>query len=113
MPIRHLLATATCKDLQKYNSNISREELLDKFISFTGSPRKHPYDAARLLLVTDPFSQQTSYYDFETADIAYAEEINTLVTPEGESVTMVRLWLRKGCLGIHCSPFQVADTSRR
>ncbi len=110
MPISNLLATATKKELQKFDANMNREELSANFISFTGAPRKHPYDSSRLLLVLDPFSQHTSYYDFETGDIAYAEEVNTLVTPEGESVTMVRLWVKKGCIGIHSSPFQVADT---
>lgn len=113
MPLRHLLAAATSRELQKCTGKINRDELFANFISFTGSPRKHPYDSSRLLLVIDPFSQHTSFYDFETGDIAYAEEISTLVTPEGESVTMVRLWLRKGSLGIHCAPFQVADTRGR
>lgn len=112
MPIPHLLAKTMKKELQKFDSNVNREELSAKFVSFTGAPRKHPYDNSRLLLVLDPFSQHTSFYDFETVDVAYAEEVNTIVTPEGESVTMVRLWLKKGCIGIHCSPFQVADTRR-
>ena len=110
MPIRHLLAAVTRRELQRYDSNVSREELYANFVSFTGAPRKHPYDPDRLLLVTDPFSQHTSFYEFDTGDIAYAEEINTLVAPEGETVTMVRIWLRKGCIGVLCSPFVVADT---
>ncbi|MEJ2689990.1 MAG: inorganic pyrophosphatase Ppa [Deltaproteobacteria bacterium] len=110
MPISSLLATAPKKELQKFNDKMNRDELSANYISFTGAPRKHPYDPSRLLLVLDPFSQHTSFYDFETGDIAYAEEINTIVTPEGESVTMVRIWVKKGCIGIHCSPFQVADT---
>ena len=113
MPIRHLLKISASKEIQKYNASVDREELFARFVSFAGAPRKHPYDPTRILLVTDPFSQQTSFYEFDSDDIVYAEEINTLVTPDGESVNMVRIWVRKGSIGLHCTPFLVEDTSRR
>ena len=112
MPIRHLLQITASKEIQKYNASVDREELFARFVSFSGAPRKHPHDPGRILLVTDPFSLHTSFYEFESDDIAYAEELNTIVTPDGETVNMVRIWVRKGSIGLHCTPFIVEDTSR-
>ena len=112
MPIGHLLELPASKNLQKYNTRLDREELMGRSVSFAGSPRKHPTDPGCLLLVTDPFSQHTSYYEFKSDDIVFAEEMATLVTPEGETVNMVRIWVRKGCIGLHCTPFMVEDTRR-
>ena len=112
MPIRHLLQLSASKHLQKYSAGVDRDELFARFVSFAGAPRKHPYDPNRILLVTDPFSMHTSFYEFESEDIVYAEEINTLVTPDGETVNMVRIWVRKGSIWLHCTPFLVEDTRR-
>jgi hypothetical protein len=112
MPIRHLLDASTSKALQKYNAKIDRQELFTRFVSFSGVPRKHPNDSSRILLISDPFSLHTSYYEFIAEDIVYAEEINTVVTPDGKTATMVRIWVRRGSIGVHCTPFQVEDTTR-
>jgi len=112
MPIRHLLQISASRAIQRYNANVDREELFSRFVSFSGSPRQHPFDPKRILLVTDPFSSHTSFYEFESDDIAYAEELNTLVTPDGETVNMVRVWVKKGSVGLHCTPFLVEDTRR-
>jgi len=112
MPIRHLLQISASKEIQRYSANVDREELFSRFVSFSGAPRQHPFDPTKILLVTDPFSSHTSFYEFESDDIAYAEELNALVTPEGETVNMVRLWIKKGSVGLHCTPFLVEDTRR-
>lgn len=82
-------------------------------VAFTGTPKKHPYDEGRIILVTDPFSTQTAYYEFELADVEGVEELPNLTTIEGEAVTMVRLWVRKGCVGIRSVPFLVEDMAKR
>jgi len=112
MPIRHLLDASTCKALQKFNTKVDRQELFTRFVSFSGLPRKHPSDSSRILLISDPFSQHTSYYEFTADDIVYAEEINNVVTPDGETATMVRIWVKRGSIGVHCIPFHVEDTTR-
>ena len=79
-------------------------------VAFTGAPRKHPYDAERLILISDPFSAQTIFYEFRLEDVVHVDELPSLVTEGGESVSMVRLRVKKGALGLRYEPFIVADT---
>jgi inorganic pyrophosphatase len=79
-------------------------------VAFTGSPRKHPYDREKLILIADPFSTHTTLFEFRIADVAHVEESPTLFPEEGEGVTMVRLWIKKGALGLRYEPFVVEDT---
>ena len=104
MTIETFLEEAKKFDIQTYKK--SPEIKLD-FVPFSGTPQRHPYDKDRLLLIADPFSTQTFYYEFNTADIEGIEQLPRLVTMEGESVTMVRVWVRKGSIGIKSIPFVV------
>jgi hypothetical protein len=81
-------------------------------VAFTGAPRKHPYDNDKLILICDPFSTQTMFYEFRLQDVAHVEELPSLVTEGGEGLPMVRLWVKKGALGLRYEPFIVADTIR-
>jgi len=81
-------------------------------VPFSGTPQKHPCDENKIILVADPLSTQMFYYDFKTADVEGIQELPSLVTPEGESITMVRLWVKKGRIGVRCTPFVVEDTSK-
>ena len=78
-------------------------------IPFSGSPRKHPHDREKVILVADPFTPNTFYYEFKIRDIAFAEELSNLTTLEGESVAMARIWVKKKSVGIRCTPFIVDD----
>jgi hypothetical protein len=80
-------------------------------VSFTGMPEKHPLDPDKIILIVDPFSKTISYYEFLTADIKGVEELPNLVTMEGKSVKMCRIWVRKGSIGIRSTPFIVEDTT--
>jgi len=80
-------------------------------VSFTGMPEKHPHDNEKLILITDPFSTSVSYYEFHVDDIKGVEELPHLVTADGKSAKMCRLWVKKGCIGIRSTPFVVEDTA--
>jgi inorganic pyrophosphatase len=80
-------------------------------VAFSGAPQKHPHDEKKIILIVDPFSAQTFYYQFDMADIGGVEVLPSLVTVEGESLTMARVWVKKGCIGLKSFPFVVADTS--
>jgi inorganic pyrophosphatase len=80
-------------------------------IAFTGMPEKHPHNGAKILLIPDPFSQNVSYYEFFVSDIKGVEELPHLVTAEGESVKMCRIWVKRGSIGILSTPFIVEDTT--
>ncbi len=88
-----------------------RKRLRASHVPFSGSPRAHAMDPNRLLLVADPFSTGSHYLEFSLSDVDFVERLPSLVTLEGESVTMVRVWVRKGSLGLRLSPFVVEDTA--
>jgi inorganic pyrophosphatase len=78
-------------------------------VAFSGSPRKKPNDSGKIILVADPFSTNTFYYEFNTEDISYAEELPTLTSPTGKTITMARIWVKKMSIGIRFFPFRVEE----
>ena len=51
------------------------------------------------------------FYEFFKGDIAYVEELPSIVNLDGETVSMVRVWIKKMSIGMRCSPFIVEDTA--
>jgi inorganic pyrophosphatase len=84
----------------------------DKHIPFSGSPRKHPHDPARVILIADPFSDNTFYYEFRAKDIVFAEDLSNITTLAGESVSMVRIWVKKQSIAVRSTPF-IVDSIKR
>ena len=96
-------------DVERYKKPKDWKSLAKTHVPFTGSPRKHPYDKNRVVLVADPFSTNTFYYDFRTRDIDFIEELASIVTLDGDTVSMARLWIQKKAVGLRCTPFIVED----
>ena len=96
--------------IQAYQKPKNVQALRKTHVSFSGSPKKHPYDTDKVILVSDPFSTNTLYFDFNKDDISYLEELPNLVNLDGETITMVSIWVKKMSVGIRCSPFIVEDT---
>ena len=99
-------------EIQAYRAPKDPRTLKHSHVAFSGSPRRHPNHEEKLILVADPYSADTFYYEFDKEDIAFAEELPSLVSPDGDSSTMVRIWIKKGSIGIRCIPFVVEDTRR-
>lgn len=98
-------------EIQSYKKPASPGELQKTHVAFTGSPRRHPYDSKKVLLVADPYSTSTFYYEFKSSDVSYVEEMPSLVNIEGETIPMVRIWVKKMSLGIRSLPFVVDSTT--
>ena len=79
---------------------------------FSGSPKKHPYDKTRVILVADPFTDNTFYYEFRVKDITCAEELASIINIAGKSIPMVRIWVKNQSIAIQCTPF-IVDTITR
>jgi hypothetical protein len=107
--IKHLKASEKF-EIQTYKRPKDIATLLRTHVAFSGSPRKKPNDSGKIILVADPFSTNTSYYEFNIEDVSYAEELPNLTSPSGETITMVRIWVKKMSIGIRVFPFRVADT---
>ena len=100
-------------ELQAYKKPKDLKSLSESAVAFTGSPQKHPYDSSKVILITDPLSMNTYYYEFNKDDISYVEELPNIVDIDGETVTMGRIWVKKRSLGIRSTPFIVEDTRRQ
>ena len=110
MPITTHLKTWEKFEIQTYKQPKDIATLLRTHVAFSGSPRKKPNDSGKIILVADPFSTNTFYYEFNTEDISYAEELPNLTSPSGETITMARIWVKKMSIGIRFFPFRVDDT---
>jgi hypothetical protein len=86
--------------------------LRESHVAFSGSPRKHPYNPYKVILVVDPYSQNTFYYEFDIDAIAFVEELANLVSLDEEVIPMVRIWVRKNSIATQCTPFVVTNTAR-
>lgn len=107
MSIRHYLSTAPMHNITRY---ASEENYQQECLAFEGAPKKHPYDQDKLLLITAPFSSQTTFYEFQLKDIRHAENLPSIVTDSGSNLFMARIWIKKGSMGVKYEPFTVEDT---
>ena len=89
-------------ELQPYKSDPPQDAL-----AFTGSPRMHPYDDGKIILLVEPNAGESAIYEFKAADIVGAQDLPSPVTEAGESYRIVRLWIRRGAVGIRYEPFEV------
>jgi len=99
-------------EIQAYRHPKDPQTLRRTHVAFSGSPRRHPFEPSKVVLIVDPYSADSHFYEFEADDIGFAEELPSLVTPEGESSTMVRVWVKKGSIAVRSIPFMVEDTRR-
>lgn len=104
MSVTKYINTSPLYNLTKYKSKIDYRNCA---VSFTGSARKHPYDQEKLLLVSDPFTSHTVFYEFKITDIVHYDDLPGIATDSGETLMMIRLWINKGSLGLRYEPFEV------
>lgn len=78
-------------------------------VPFTGFPRAHPSDKSKLILVNDPLGNEPTVLEFKIDDILYVKEVSSAVTESGEGVPFVRLWIKRGSVGVILEPFEVND----
>jgi len=96
--------------IQAYKKPKELHVLRKTHVSFSGSPRKHPYNPKKVILIADPFSTNNLYYEFNKDDISYVEELPNLVNTDGSVIAVVRVWVNKLSVAIRCTPFRVEDT---
>ena len=98
--------------IQTYKKPKDLLSLRKSHVSFAGSPRKHPYDSNKVILIADPFSRNNLYYEFGKDDISYVEELPNIVDLDGSTIAVVRVWVKKLSVAVRCSPFIVEDTGK-
>jgi hypothetical protein len=109
MGVTQFLQASQKFEIQVFKRPKNIDQLWKSHVPFTGSPQKHPHDADKVIVVVDPYSTNPYYYEFQTQHIATVEELSNLVSRDGEAIPMARIWIRKGSVGLRCTPFVVAD----
>lgn len=110
MAMAHVPGIAQKLEIQAYQRPADVKNLRKTHVAFTGSPHKHPYDRDRVVLIVDPSSSNTVYYEFSKKDIRYVEELPNQVSPEGDTYLMMRIWVKKHSIAVRSSAFVVEDT---
>ncbi len=108
MSIDHFLQIAEKFEIQIFDKHQNVKNVKQTHVRYTGTPKKHPYDDEKLIVIANPFGTNTTYYEFNLCDISYVEKLSNEVSVDGETITVAHLWVKKGSIGIHCTPF-VAD----
>ena len=97
-------------EIEEYKEPTDYKTIRKTHIAYTGSPKKHPYDPKKVILLADPFSDNTYFMEFRSEDISYLEKLPNIVNLNGETVTMVRFWVKMNSVGLRCIPFRVNVT---
>lgn len=110
MPLSNFPQSVIRFEIQVYQRPSDEKRLRDTHIAFSGAPQKHPTNAHKIVLVVDPYSDSTFYYEFNTTDISYVEELANIVTMDGEVIPMARVWVKKKSIAIRSTHFVVEST---
>jgi len=109
MTTTKFLTEAKKLEIVKYQKPTDRNQLKKEHVAFSGSLRQHPHDSDKIILLADPYSSNTAFYEFRNDDIAFAEKLPNIVNSDGDDVTMVMLWVKKGSIGIRSAAFMVEE----
>ena len=99
-------------EIQAFKRPRDLEQLHQSHVAFSGAPLKHPYDRNKVMLLTDPYSTHTAYIEFRIEDIGFVQELSNIVTIDGETLNMARIWIKKNAIAVHCTPFVVREMPR-
>ena len=108
MSIENYLTARPFSELERFKPEASSQG-----IAFTGILRKHPYDEEKCLLIADPTGCDPAIFEFRNADVLGAEEMPSPIDGSGNSLQIVRIWIRKGSFGIRYEPFEVDDPLKK
>ena len=110
MPEQHYPSEMPKFEIQVYEVPRDTKSLSKTHVSFSGTPRKHPYDGSKVILVADPYSTHAFFWEFNKSDISYLEELPNVVATDGQTYPMARVWVKKMSIAVRSTPFVVADT---
>jgi len=106
-----LIETKNLK-LTRFEQLADINQLKKTHLPFSGSLGQHPYDASKIILLSDPYTNSPLYYEFLREDVGLVEKLPNIINSEGEDVDMVLLWIKRGRVGIRCAPFLVESAAR-
>ncbi len=104
MAVNKYLQMQPVYELQPYRVE---HDYAEQSVPFSGTPRRHPYDAEKLVLVPYPFERERILYEFQLKDILYVEQLSSIVTERGENLPVMKLWVRLGSRAVQLTPIVI------
>ena len=89
-------------EIQAYKRPRNIKDLFKTHVPCSGPPQTHPYESEKVIFIPDPFSTHLLYFIIKTENISFIE---------GNTISMVRIWVEKGSIGLQCSPFIVEQSA--
>jgi hypothetical protein len=74
-------------------------------VVFSGSPRQNPADKNKIILLQDAAGPVIT--EFKMEDVLYVENMPNPVTSDGKIASEIKIWVRKGAVGVLLEPFEV------
>ena len=94
-------------ELVRYRSGTPQDA-----VAFVGTLRKHPYEKDKCILICDEPGTEPAILEFRKAYVLAVEEMPSLVDESGASISVAKLWVRRGSMGLRYEPFEVDDPIR-
>jgi len=96
------------REVEKYSDP---NRLINEAIPYIGQPKRHESDPDKVFLRLNPLSGNGALLEFKTKDVVYAENVKTVSQKDGSAFQIIKIWIKKGSVGIKLEPFTVQDFS--
>lgn len=96
------------RELEKYRDP---NRLMKEAIPYIGQPKQQEGNPEKIYIRLNPLSSNGAFLEFKTQDVVYAETVKTVSQNDGTAFNIVKIWIRKGSIGIKMEPFSVMDFS--
>lgn len=97
---QNALRPALSFELQKYKSSNS----VNDAIIIVGAPFINPLKKDKIVISTSIFSENKIFYEFDLKDVITWEELDKVVNSKGTTITLIKLFIKKGTIGIRYEP---------
>ena len=106
MPFDIVKVISEKRELKQFTdpSRLKREA-----VPYVGQAKQVSSSPGKVFLRLDSISSHGQMLEFNSSDIVFAEDVNTLTKKDGTAVQIIKLWVRKGSIGIRLEPFSVSD----
>ncbi len=103
MPGHKLIEDMKLQDLQQYDF----EEAARNAICFIGTPFKNPSRKDKVVLTPSAFGLNKVFYEFDVKDVVKWEEIDKIVDNKGNTLPVIKLYIKKNSNALKYEPFRV------
>lgn len=97
---QNALRPAFSFELQKYKSSNS----INDSVIIVGAPFINPVKSDKIIISPSIFSETKIFYEFDIKDVITWEEIDKIVNSKGTTITLIKLYVKKGTIGIRYEP---------